>query len=159
MTQSSLSKCLKAILCGVWICGLLLYFLIVPDMGWSLAEGAPEYAYCYWPWLIFIWVTGLPVAVAMLFAWRISTNIGKDKSFSMENAKLLSWISYLAAGDAAYFFVGNIVFLLLEMTHPGFVIMSLLIVFACVAVSVAAAVLSHLVMKAAILQEESELTI
>ena len=160
MTQLALSKSLKTILVGVWLCGLALYFLIIPDLGSSIAAVDPEYAYCYWPWLIFIWCTGIPVAAAMLMAWRISTNIGADRSFSMQNAKLLKWIEYLAAGDAAFFFVGNIVlYIALGVTHPGIMIGALVVIFACLAVAVAAAVLSHLVMKAALMQEENDLTI
>ena len=47
----------------------------------------------------------------------------------------------------------------LEMNHPGIVLISLIVVFFGSAVAVAAAVLSHLVLKAALLQEQSDLTI
>ena len=86
-------------------------------------------------------------------------NIGKDRSFCVENARLLKWISALAAADAAFFFLGNILYLLLGWSHPGVTLLCLLVVFVGVAISVAAAALSHLVMKAAALQEQSELTI
>ena len=46
-----------------------------------------------------------------------------------------------------------------NMSHSGVALFSLLIVFAGVAVAVAAAALSHLVQKAAVLQEQSDLTI
>ena len=75
----------------------------------------------------------------------------------MDNARCLRTVSLLAALDAAYFFLGNLVLLFLNMSHPGVVLMSLLVVFAGVAV--AAAALSHLVRKAALLQEENDLTI
>lgn len=45
------------------------------------------------------------------------------------------------------------------MNHPSIVLLSFFIEFFGVAVSVSAAALSHLVMKAAVLQEESDLTI
>ena len=91
--------------------------------------------------------------------WKIAVNIGKDRSFTLENARLLQIISWLAAGDAAFFFLGNIVLFFLNMNHPGILLISLLICFAGVAVAVAAACLSHLVRKAADLQEQSDLTI
>ena len=72
---------------------------------------------------------------------------------------LLQRIAWLAAGDTAFFFLGNVVFTLLSMNHPGILLLSLLICFAGVAVTVAAACLSHLVRKAADLQEQSDLTI
>lgn len=45
------------------------------------------------------------------------------------------------------------------VNHPGVILALVLIVFACVVASVVAAVLSHLVVKAADLQEQSDLTI
>ena len=94
-----------------------------------------------------------------LFGWMIAGNIGRDRSFCMDNAKYLKWISWLAAGDAIYFFAGNVVMLFANMNHPGVIIISLFVIFAGVAIAVAAAALSHLVKKAAVLQEESDLTI
>ena len=160
MKQTSLSKWLKFIIFGVGICGIIVYALVIPMIGRTVAAAEKgEFDYCYWPWLIFIWATGIPCYVALIFAWKIAGNIGADQSFSLANAKLLKWISVLAAGDAVLFFVGNVVFLLLNMNHPGVVLFSLLIVFAGVAVAVASAALSHLVMKATELQEQSDLTI
>jgi len=49
--------------------------------------------------------------------------------------------------------------MLLNMNHPGILLLSLLICFVGVAVTVAAACLSHLVRKAAKLQDESDLTV
>ena len=77
----------------------------------------------------------------------------------MENASFLKRIAYCAAGDTVYFFIGNIALWLCGMSHPDVVLASLVIDFVGIAVSVASAGLSHLVEKAAKLQEESELTI
>ena len=77
----------------------------------------------------------------------------------MDNARLLKWISWLAAGDSVYFFVGNFVLLLLNMSHPGIVLYSLPVVFVGIAVTVTTAALSHLVRRAAELQKQSDLTI
>lgn len=159
MRQTSLSKWLKFIIVGVGVCGLVVYALVLPMLGKSIADGQEEFRGYFWPWLIFLWATGIPCYIALVFAWRIAGNIGRDRSFSLSNANLLKGISVLAAGDAAFFFLGNIVFLLLSMNHPSVVLFSLLVVFAGVAIAVAAAALSHLVMKAAALQEQSDLTI
>lgn len=159
MEQKTLSKWLKFVIIGVGICGLFIYFGILPSYGSGLVDQYPEFSGFYWPWLIFLWITAIPCYAALIFGWRISDNIGRDKSFSQENAKFLEWIAKLAAVDSAYFFLGNIVLLLCSMSHPGITLLSMLIVFAGVAITVAAAALSHLVLKAAELQEESELTI
>lgn len=159
MKQTILSKWMKFIILGVGICGLVVYTLIIPMMGQTIAAQNIEFDYFYWPWLIFIWATGIPCYIAIALAWKIAENIGTDKSFSLSNAKLLRWISVLAAGDGIFFFAGNIVFLFLNMNHPGIVLFSLIAVFAGFAVAVVSAILSHLVTKASALQEQSDWTI
>ena len=160
MKQISLSKWLKLIIIGVGICGLIVYGMVIPMLGQAIAayeNGA--FDDCYWPWLVFIWLTGSPCYGVLVLAWKIANNIGADKSFTAANAKLLKWISVLALGDAGFFFVGNIVYLFLNLNHPGIVLLSLLVVFAGVAVAIASAALSHLVLKAEVLQEQSDWTI
>jgi len=160
MKQTTLSKWLKVIIIGVGICGLIVYGMVIPMLGETLADYLQgEFDYCYLPWLIFIWLTAIPCYLALFFAWKIASNIGKDQSFTTANAKYLKWISILAVTDAAFFFVGNIVYLLLGLNHPGIVIFSLLVVFVGVAVAIASASLSHLVLKAEVLQEQSDWTI
>ena len=159
MDQDKLAKWLKFIIIGVGVCGLIVYAVIVPWFGRGQIDAEPELAGWYIPWLIFISITGIPVYIALCFCWKVAVNIGNDRSFSMDNAKLLKWISWLAAADSAYFFIGNIVLMLLNMNHPGIVMLSLIVVFGGVAVTIASASLSHLIVKAADLQEQSDLTI
>ena len=159
MKQKFFSNWLKVVLIGVALCGLVVYALVVPMYGMSLRSQYPEFSNRFWPWLLFIWVSGIPCFTVLGYAWKISTNIGNDRSFTDQNASLLKTISILSALDAAFFFIGNIVLLFLNMSHPGVVIASLVIVFVGVAVAVASAALSHLVKKAAVLQEQSDWTI
>lgn len=159
MEQKTLSNWLKFVILGVGLCGLAIYLGVIPSYGKALVSQYPEFANRYLPWLIFLWVTAIPCYAALVFGWKIAANIGRDRSFSLENSKYLEKIAWMAAGDSIFFFVGNIVLLLCNLSHPGVVLLSMVIVFAGVAVTVAAAALSHLVRKAAKLQEESELTI
>ena len=159
MKQNTMARWLRAILVGAGLCGLGVYFVVFPALGRHIAAAEPEFSYCYWPWLLFIWGSGAPCYAAVALAWRIVTKIGRDRSFCMENARDLQRIAIAAAVDAAYFFIGNIVFLFLGMNHPGVVLGSMVIVFVGLAVAAIAAALSHLVRKAADLQEQSDLTI
>ncbi len=159
MTQRSLSNWLKGTIAGIAACGAVVYFGFVPYFGNGVAETYPEFAYCFWPWLAMLWISAAPCFLALYFGWRIAAEIGKDRSFSMENAVYLKKISVLALVDSGYFFIANVVFLLLGMNHPGILLSSLFVEFAGVAIAVAAAVLSHLVQKAAKMQMEQELTI
>lgn len=159
MNQSALSKWLKIVIWGIALCGLLVYGWVVPMYGQSLAYENPEFSHAYMPWLIFIWFTAIPCYLVLIYAWKIASEIGADNSFSKLNAKFLKNISFLAVFNSTFFFLGNIVFLLLEINHPGIVLLSLIVVFIGIAIAVASAALSHLVMKAAILQDQSDLTI
>ena len=60
MEQKHLSNWLKLILVGVALCGLVVYALVVPMYGMSLRSQYPEFSNRFWPWLLFIWVSGIP---------------------------------------------------------------------------------------------------
>ncbi len=159
MEQKKLAGWLKLIVIGIAVCAVYIYAVIIPGYGQMIVRQNPEFGYCYLPLLIFISITSIPIFGALFLALKIFANIGNDRSFCKENADHLKWISWLAGGDAAYFFLGNIVLMFMNMNHPGIVLYSLIVVFAGTAVSVASAALSHLVLKAALLQEESDLTV
>ena len=102
MEQRALSKWLKIILIGVGICGLIVHLVIIPSYGQSLVYGYPEFSNRFWPWLTFLWMSGIPCYATLVLGWKISSNIGRDRSFSNENATYLKWISWLAAGDGVF---------------------------------------------------------
>ena len=159
MSQKGLANSLKAVIIGVAVCGLVIYFYFLPVWGRTIIQSAPAYENCYLPWMIFLWITGLPCYLVLLCGWKISTEIGADRSFTDLNARLLTYISALAAFDSVLLFVGSGVFYVLGMSHGGLMLLCIMVAFAGVTVTVAAAVLSHLVYEAAALEEESELTI
>ena len=90
MKQKGLSRWLKFILIGVGICGLLVYFIVFPSYGQAIVDDYPEYANRYWPWLLFLWGSGIPCYAVLVIGWKVATKIGLDQSFSMENASILS---------------------------------------------------------------------
>ena len=115
-------------------------------------------------WRIFlamahIFMDSVPCYMALWMAWKIFTDIEKDKAFTMENAKRMGNVSFLAAADAVLLVVGNVVYLILHMNHPGVLLASFLIALVGTAIAIAAAMLSHLIRKAARLQDESDWTI
>lgn len=159
MDSIRLSRWLKAVLIGTGICGTVIYFFAFPFLGHDITDAYPEFRSWYWPWLDFLWLTAVPCYAALVSGWKIAGEIGRDNSFCVENAKRLRFISILAAADSALAFAGNLIFLLLNMNHPGVFLLALLIVCVGIALTVVAAALSHLVLKAAKLCEENELTI
>ncbi len=159
MEQKGLSRWLKFITIGMGICGLVIYCIVLPVCGGDMSAEYPEFSGAYYPWLIFLWITAIPCYAVLVFTWRISTKIGNDNSFSLRNAQDLKIISVLTIGDTLFFFVMNIIYLLMGISHPGIMIASLIITFIGISIAVASAALSHLVFKAAKIQEENELTI
>lgn len=159
MSQKGLANSLKAAIFGVGICGLTIYFYFLPSWGKTIVHYAPEYKQCYSAWILFFWITAIPCYLVLLCCWKIASEIGRDNSFSAVNARLLKYIAELSAFDSVLLFVGNLVFYFLGMNHRGLMLLSVIVVFVGMAVTVAASALSYLVYKAALLKEENELTI
>lgn len=159
MEQIKLAKLLKAVVLGCGVCGAVIYLYLFPFWGNKIVKASPELSFCFWPWLVFLWITAVPCYIILVCGYKISSEIANDNSFSIKNAKLLKNITVLAAADSAFFFLVNILFLLFNMSHPAIVLISVVVSFAGCALTVAAGCLSHLVFKAAKLQEENELTI
>lgn len=158
MSQKSLSNWLKVMIAGVGICGIVICILVLPmltaELKPMLNNDSLQRA-----WLILLWITSVPCFIALGFSWRIVANIGKDRSFTKENAILLKRISILAIGDAMFLFAWSIVLFLLNANHPATLLICFFGVFLGIVVAVIFAALSHLVCKAAALQEQCDLTI
>lgn len=159
MSQKGLANSLKAVIIGIGICGLIIYFYFLPIWGKAILYNATEYEHCYLPWMIFLWATAIPCYLVLICGWKIASEIGKDNSFSDINAKLLKCIAGLAAFDSGFLFTGSLLLYFLDMSSSILIVLVILVVFAGITVTVAAAALSHLVYKAAALKKESELTI
>ena len=159
MNQKKLSAWLKAAIIVIGICGLVVCLGVLPNCGAALRDSYPEFASWHWPWMIFLWIAAVPCFAALALGWQVAARIGEDRSFSAANAGYLQKVAWLAAGDTLFFFLGNVVLFFLNMNHPAVFLASLLICLAGAAAAVAAACLSHLVRKAADLQEQSDLTV
>lgn len=159
MSQKALSRWLYAIILLVAVCMAAVYGIIIPSA--SLRPAGEPYADALQslPHTVFFALTALPVAAALVYAWLIARNIGRDLSFSAANARHLRAISFLAAADGTYYLAGTLIFTLLSGGVSAVPFVQILLALFAYVVSVAAAALSHLVLKAAALQEQSDLTI
>ena len=159
MEQHRLIKWLKFLVIFAAGCGMVMDLGVLPGVGSWIVDLAPEFGGYFWPWLIFLWILSVPCYMALWMAWKIFTDIEKDRAFTMENAKRMGNVSFLAAADAVLLVVGNAVYLILHMNHPGVLLASFFIALVGIAIAIAAAMLSHLIRKAARLQDESDWTI
>ena len=161
MKQQTLSRWLKVIVIGMAICGLIIFFGLAPQIGQNLMTENPDWGGCsilfiYWAWLIFVWLAAVPCYWVLGIVWKIADEIAADRSFTIENSLRVKKIMILALADSAFVFIVNVVFLFMNINHPGILLASLFICFAGVVIAVFAGCVSHLVHKAALLREENE---
>lgn len=159
MKQKELSRWLQAIVIVCWVLCAVMGFLVAPWVFRQIAEADPARAWLTPMRLIVFWVALVPVIVALGLGFRIFGEIGRDNSFCPENARRLKIISYLAAGDTILVLLYSLALLPMNALYPAQMLLHLGILFVGVAVTVASAALSHLTHKAAVLQDENELTI
>jgi hypothetical protein len=159
MIQKNASLWLRALIVMAALAGVVVFFVAVPLVGRSLAEEWPEYAAWYWPWLIFLWAFSIPCFATLRPGWQLFGRLGGNSAFCRENATCLKKISRLLLSDSGFFLLGNIVFYLLQIHHPSVFIAALLITLVLAAIGIAAAALEGLVLRAACLKEDSDLTI
>lgn len=160
MTQKTFANLLKAAVVLALLCCLAVYGLYVPALAEDCRSYAPPLSSLYLPGLIFVELTFLPILIALFFAWRVASDIGRDKSFTRENAGRMKNISFLALFDVAYFWLGILVFWFGFNAKSGpMLILAALIGSAGIIVAVCAGALSHLILKAAVLREENDLTV
>ncbi|HHT96768.1 MAG TPA: DUF2975 domain-containing protein [Clostridiales bacterium] len=159
MNQANLSKWLKAIAVAISIILTLTLLIIIPQMGRDIVRYNPEFSNLYYIWLSFIWTMGIPCYFVVVFFWRISNEIGKNNSFSDKNINSLIWISRLTLFDTIYCFIGNLILLILNMSHPGILIIFLFVIFIGIVIAIVSGALSHLAKKANTIEKENELTV
>lgn len=159
MKHDLFSKCMRVVIAGITLIGIICCVFVIPELSRTFVDWYPEMEHWVLPWQILIYLCTVPCFVAMVISWKIAVNIGKDKSFTMENSRLFKIYSILALVDSAVFLIGSIVYWLIGINHPGLLLIDFLIVFAGIAVFVCTAALSYFVAKAASLQEDSDLTI
>ena len=113
----------------------------------------------FMPGLLYGWYIAV-ICYAILYQfWKVCVQIGKDNSFSKENAKCFRNISHFALLLAVVWFAGIVFLAILAVRQPGISIFMITAVLLSVMISVLAAALSHLVLKAYELKQENELTI
>ncbi|MDR1821660.1 MAG: DUF2975 domain-containing protein [Oscillospiraceae bacterium] len=156
MSSKSLCRLIRLAVAASAVCGALLALWVVPEWGRAVAEANPEFAYCYVPWLSFIWLAAVPCFAVLVYIWRVSGAILRDEVFTLKTAGWIHKSAVILFADIGFFFAGNIVLLLLNMNHPGILLLSLLADIFASALALLAAVLSRYITKAAELQEVSE---
>ena len=156
MGRVGLVRTLKGVIIFLALMAAVCYVKVFPvsiqDMGRD-----PETAWLVTPGIIAVSVSALPIAIALALFWMICTEIGRDNSFCRKNARLLTGIGFCALVDTGYCAVGAVT---LEFLVGSAVwLLGLGVCVVGLAIALAAFLLSHLVLKAADLKSENDLTI
>ena len=159
MTSKVLCRLVRVAVIAVAICGLAACIYALPTYGAGIAENNPDYAGRYIPWLVFLWMTAIPCFAFLVFIWMVSTAIKNDKLFTLQSARLFKIGAIVLFFDVGFFFIGNIVFVLLGMSNPGILLLSIIADVFGASLAVMVAILSRYLTKAAALQEEADSTI
>ena len=141
------------------VLGLLAAFVFLPLLASAMLEEYPAYQKWYWPGLVYCWIVLLPGFAGLWEFWKICVQIGRDDSFSQENARSLFRICLLALTMAALLAAGVAALCLLGMGLPALLIAMLGFAAACALVALLANALSQLVRRAAAIKSENDLTI
>ncbi|MBR6802180.1 MAG: DUF2975 domain-containing protein [Eubacteriaceae bacterium] len=159
MTQKKLSKYLCFIVYFLALAGLFCIFVLAPKVGLSMAGKYQRFSHLYYPALMFIWVCAVPFYLGLYAAYLIGKDIGRDKSFSKINSDRLRKIGIYCVMESVLIFISIVSLVVIRVLNPFLLLILILLSLTVVALSVICFALSHLVMKAARLQEENDLTI
>ena len=156
MGRIGLVRTLKGVIVFMGLMAAFAYIELFPQRITQMGLD-PDVAWLVTPGIIAISVSAIPIAIALAFFWMICTEIGRDNSFCRKNAKLLSGIGFCALIDTGYCAVGTVTIEL--MVGSPIWLLGIGVCTAGLAIALAAFLLSHLVLKAADLKSENDLTI
>jgi len=157
--QKELSLWLKLIivLCGCF--GLLFCLYIGPETGRAVLLSSEILKGLYKPFVLFIWITGIPFFSALFLGWKLCSDIASDKAFTVKNANRLKRISILSMSEGVLYIGGLRYIFAAGSYHTSILVILLLILFFSVVISIFTSLLSHLIRKASEIKDDNDLTI
>lgn len=159
MKHVVLARCLKGIEIFIVLIGVLFYAVMVPAIILNFGRSFPKFGYLVTPSIVIISLSAIPVLIVLAAFWMICSNIAKGNSFCMMNAKYLTAIGICSIIDSVYCFAFAVYLGSIGASSPGTLIISLGITVIGLAIAVAAFLLSHLVYKAALMEDEIKHTV
>ncbi|MGX4670067.1 DUF2975 domain-containing protein [Cerasibacillus sp. JNUCC 74] len=159
MKQKELSNWLKVIIVICGILGLLFCVYFGPEIGKEVLLNSEKMKVLYNPFIVFIWITGIPFYIALILGWKICLDISTNQAFSIKNANRLKQISVLAMIECFLYFVALIYLFIVKSISINMLIIILLILFFAFVISVLTSILSQLVREANKIKTDNDLTI
>ena len=158
MKRIGLVRTLKGTILFLTVMAAFFYIVAFPqrilELGEQLDAGV---SWLVTPGIIAISLSAVPIAIALVLFWKICTEIGRDNSFCHQNARWLSGIGVCALIDTGYCAIGTVT---LEIIAGSPIwLLGTAVCMVGLAIALAAFLLSHLVLKAADMKDENDLTI
>lgn len=158
MNDKLLSALTRIAILIIGICGLLSCLLWIPiSIGNGTLQHLPWESLSFLIQYVFHWIVSLPCFVLLFFAWKITSSMNSGKLFLQKNAVYASYASIILAIDISIFLIGNILFSILGWSN--WILLHILIAVIGLVVSIFMYVLSKYLIRAALLQEESDFTV
>lgn len=157
MKRLGLVRTLKGTIIFLAVMTVFCYMELFPNRIEEMGRQNVNAAWMVKPGIIAVSVSAIPIAIALVLFWNICTEIGRDNSFCHKNAGRLTGIGFCALIDTAYCAVGTVTLELLAGSPVW--VLGLMVCTIGLAIALAAFLLSHLVLKAAGLKAENDLTI
>ncbi len=159
MKQQEMTNWLKGICIGIAVMGLIFFGLLIPNLAVESKLQYPELAFLFWPGLIYVWIIGALCYAILYQFWKVCIQIGKENSFSIENSRAFVKISKLGVVISVMCFLGMFYLGVNKWLNPGIMFLMIGAIFIGIIITVLAAALSRLILKAYELKKENELTI
>ncbi len=157
MKRLGLVRTLKGTILFLAVMAAVCYIGIFPGTIREMGAQNAGTAWLVTPGIVAVSISAAPIAIALVLFWQICTEIGRDNSFCHKNASRLTGIGFCALVDTGYCAVGTVTLELL-VGSPIWVT-GMMVCTVGLAIALAAFLLSHLVLKAADMKAENDLTI
>ena len=157
MKRVGLVRTLKGTILFLAVMVAVCYIVIFPTHIEELGRMNEENAWMVKPGKIAVSISAIPIAIALVLFWKICTEIGQDNSFCHKNASYLTGIGFCALVDTGYCAVGTVTLEILAGSPIW--VLGLRVCTVGLAIALAAFLLSHLILKAADLKADNDLTI
>ena len=118
MKQAEIAGWLKGITYTIGMMGAVVFFVLAPMLAVKMKTDHPDAAFLYWPVLVYNFVIAVCCYAILFQFWKVCHQIGRDNSFSMENAVAFKQICRLAVLLAAIWFVGFAAISVLHSMQP-----------------------------------------
>lgn len=111
------------------------------------------------PVYLYILGAAVPCALAVGMLAAVIYEIGRERAFTLRNAKWMRGIAGMAFLECAYIFAGIIGWSMAGVMHPGVVLLALMLMLLGGGIGILAWSLAGLVKKASDIQQENDLTV